>query len=203
MSGRATLEGGVGQQQSHARPQQQAQPEHRTGNRQILGQRQHADGVAPNEATEGDQPVDIGRVQQQKAGQDFGVELALAEYQQGQQCQIEDQHEDEPHPECQPCGAGFLTGQTAEQVGQRQERPAQQRGGQHEATEGPYQQIDLDILYQQPDGQRGTAETDQDRQRQNQPVADELAEQDLAATDGVGHQQHQDRKSTRLNSSHV
>src|SRR5690606_32591734 len=86
---------------------------------------------------------------------------------------------------------GLLADQAAEQVGQGEEGPAQQRGGQHEAAEGPDQQVQLDILDQGADGDCRAAETDEYRQRQDQAVTDELAEQYLPAADGVGHQQHQ------------
>src|SRR5690606_6505803 len=107
------------------------------------------------------------------------------------QHQIEYQHEEEPDPQGQSGGTGLLADQAAEQVGQGEEGPAQQRGGQHEAAEGPDQQVQLDILDQGADGDCRAAETDEYRQRQDQAVTDKLAEQYLPATNRVGHQKHQ------------
>src|SRR5690606_9879538 len=190
-SGGTAPEGDIGQQQRQASPGQQAQPEHGGADGQILAQGQHTDGAGPIKAGQVDQPVDIRRVEQQQPRQQLGVELALAEDQQSQQHQVEDQHEEKPHPQGQAGGAGFLADQAAQQIGQCQEGPAQQGRGQHEAAERPDQQAQFDILDQQGDGQGGATEADQYGQRQDQSVADKLAEQNVTATQGVGHQPHQ------------
>lgn len=187
----AAAEQAVGQRQGSAGPEGQGQPEGAGGHRQVAGQGNHPAGGGCVEAGQVDQPVEVGRVEQQQPGQQPRAQVTLAEDQDRQQGQVEQQDEEEPQAERLPGGAGFLAGAAAQGVGQGEEHAAEQQRGTHEAAEGAQQDGRLDLRHQHEDRQRRAAEADQGGQGEDQAVTEELAEQQLAAPQRVGQEQQQ------------